>query len=223
VNFAGLPSRLLLLIAMAFMAGCATPSTHPRARRGDRPLWLVGNGFHTSLGLRTRDAGPRLRALAGDPGAEWMLIGWGHADFFQAGRITPWLCLKASLWPGASALHLIPVRRPIETSLPRSDLVYFGVSGEAMGALRNHLEEAFAREDGRERLLSRGYFAKSGFYAGRERFYFPKTCNAWTAHALARAGIPASGPTTFLATELIRVAEKHGHRVARRRKPVDAF
>lgn len=226
VNFAALLSRLLVLVAAIFLganAACAKAPAPLPISAADRPLWLIGNGFHSALGLRTRDAGPRLRALAGDPRAEWMLIGWGHADFFQAKRVTPWLCLKASLLPGRSALHLVPLRRPVETAHPRSDIVSFHVSAQAMKSLRGHLEAAFARESGRERLLGRGYFASSRFYAGRKRFYFPNTCNAWTANALENAGIPASGVTTFLATELVRVAGKHGRRVASRRRPVDAF
>jgi uncharacterized protein (TIGR02117 family) len=188
------------------------------------PVWLISNGFHSAVGLRVRDAGPELAQLVPTRRIGWLVIGWGDADFYRASRITPWLCLKATVWPGASVLHVVPFERPLGITLSHSDIVQFSVSAERLSALRQFLEDSFERTAaGHVRCFGAGYFANSRFYAGRERFYFPKTCNVWTAAALKRAGVRIVVPASFMADPLMWQAQRDGKRLSRRSRPLDRF
>jgi uncharacterized protein (TIGR02117 family) len=195
-----------------------------REAASDVPVWLVSNGFHSAVGLRVRDAGPLLARLVPTRKARWLVIGWGDADFYRASRITPWLCVKATIWPGASVMHVVSFARPLPEELSDSDIVEFRVSPEKMCALRRYLEGSFElNAAGEVRGFGRGYYPESRFYAGRERFYFPKTCNVWTAVALKRAGVPIFVPGSFMADPLLWQAQRSGHRLSQRSRPLDAF
>jgi hypothetical protein len=76
-----------------------------------KPVWLVSNGFHTSLAFRARDL-PFARQITGDRQADILLIGWGARDFYE-GKVDPWTLTKAIFGIGGSILHVVPVRGPI--------------------------------------------------------------------------------------------------------------
>ena len=216
-------SRILfLLLAMAILPGCATRPLPPP--RDARPVWLVSNGFHTAIGLRTRDAGPELRALAPNADAPWLLIGWGNSAFFLGNESGLWALVRHGLLPARSALHVVPVERPFARRFKHCDVIALHVERERLAEAVHLIERSFARDaQGRPIRVAPGYFPDSAFYRGREWFWFPKTCNAWTARVLARAGIPAKGPSDFAASELVWRVKKYGRRQSRKHPPLQAF
>lgn len=194
----------------------------PARGEATRQVWLVGNGFHSAIAIRTNDL-PGGREMSGDPRADELLIGWGDADFFRR-KINPWTVLAAICWPTPSILHVVPVRGSVAARFPRSDVIELTLPRSRHRALCAELDAAFARDArGRRIFVQRGYFAASRFYAGRESFYFPKMCNLWVAQKLQHAGVPVFSPTAFFAGELTRQAGKTGVRLQSRRRPVDAF
>jgi hypothetical protein len=45
-------------------------------------VWLVSNGFHSSLAFRASDV-PELAKLTAERRPSYVLIGWGEADFYR--------------------------------------------------------------------------------------------------------------------------------------------
>jgi uncharacterized protein (TIGR02117 family) len=188
------------------------------------PIWLVSNGFHTSIAVRRADVPRVFSALSDDTQAEHLLIGWGAAIYYTARKITPVLFCRATCFPTASALHIVPVRGPLARRFPHSDILRFDVSREQMAELSRFLSDAVRRyPSGKPVVLGPGYFPRSHFYAGRHIFWFPVTCNIWSARALRRAGVPVNAATSVTAASLIRQALRYGRREQWRRRPVDKF
>ena len=207
--------RPILLLVMFWFISCTLPA-------GAKPVWLVSNGFHTSFALRTADS-PSLAALAGDPAATDLLIGWGHRAFYQR-RINPCTTLSAVLWINSSTLHVIPIRGPVTRRFPHSDVIRLSLSPAQYRCLATQLERAFARDcHGRAIVISRGYFQNSRFYAGRETFWLGQMCNAWVGRKLRRSGVPIVGDRSVFASSLVMQAGPLGKREQYRKRPSDAF
>lgn len=188
------------------------------------PVWLVSNGFHTSLALRISDLPPRLRALSGDQRASHVLFGWGAEPFYTARRVTPAIFCRTICLPTPSALHVVPFRGPVWRRFSHSDVLRFELSQLRTRELMRFLEEAVRRDKhGGPILIGPGYFPRSRFYAGREIFWFPATCNVWSARALRLGGIRAGLLFSVTATGLVAEVEKKGCREQIRRAPVDGF
>jgi uncharacterized protein (TIGR02117 family) len=186
-----------------------------------RPVWLVSNGFHTSLGVRTRDV-PEWRGLSPDAKADVLLIGWGASSVYH-GKLTSWR-LGAAAISAKSVLHVVGVRGLPARRFTRSDVVRLRLTKTQFALFVKEVDAAFARDKaGRRVVLGRGFFAESQFYAGSERFYFPNTCNVWLAAKLRRAGLPVSPSRALLASGLIWEGTRFGVREGKLGSPWEGF
>ncbi len=187
-----------------------------------RSVWLVSNGFHSSLAFRARDF-PEARTLTGDPRPDYLVIGWGAARFYQ-GRADPITLARAIFGCDSTALHVVPVRGPLARRFAHSAILRFDIPAERQRALVCELRRTFVRDAaGRPIFKSRGYFADSRFYLARDHFYFPRMCNLWVAQKLRHAGIHVPFFPSIAASELIYQAAPLAHREQYLRLPVDAF
>jgi uncharacterized protein (TIGR02117 family) len=214
-------SLLRVLIAFACVAflqleGKAGGSTDTR------PVWLVSNGFHSSLAFRASDV-PALAKLTAERRPSYVLIGWGEADFYRF-PATPWLLVKAVFWPTDGALHVVPVRGSLTDELANSDIVRFDVAPANFAKLQQRIDRHIARDSsGAAVPLGKGYRETSRFYLSRESFYFPKMCNMWTAQALRTGGVKVVPSLAISAQQLQWQTEPQGRRLNRRKRPLDAF
>ena len=194
------------------------------------PVWLVSNGFHTSLGFRVADA-PAAREYLGlkagvshgrQGGMETFLVGWGATDFYR-GRVDV-ISFGKALAGSGSLLHVVPVRGEIRARFPHSDVVRLNLSRTEVRRLLADVDTAFAR-DGASRLVpeGKGYYDDSRFYLGQERFYFPQMCNLWVAEKLRRRGVRIFLPVAIMAPCLMWEAGQIGVREQRRSAPADAY
>jgi hypothetical protein len=215
-SFTAMRRCLCLAAALLFTL---TAGARGEARK---PVWIVSNGFHSGLAVRVRDL-PGGREISGDPRADKLLLGWGDSAYYRR-RINPRTFIAALCWPTPSALHVVPIRGPVEERFQRSDVIELSLPASRVRALCEEVDAAIARDSrGRRLFVERGYFPTSRFYAGRESFYFPKMCNLWVAQKFRRAGIPIFTPGAFFASELTIQAERCGRRLRSHRRPVDAF
>lgn len=200
------------LLLLAFLAG----------RVQAAPVWIVSNGFHSSLGVEVRDF-PNLRALPAARGAERLLIGWGDAQWYR-GNANIGTFFSAVFWPTPSVLLLVPVRRPFAETLAHSDVVRLDLSEEQFEKLRARIVSAFARDPaGKPIPAGNGFLPGSVFYLARERFYFPKMCNYWLAEQLQKSGVPVSRFRSISAAGLAHEAARHGTVESRFRGTKDYF
>ena len=61
--------------------------------------------------------------------------------------------------------------------------------------------------------LGEGLYGRSRFYRANGSYYFPKTCNVWTAQALKTAGLPTRPATSMTAESVLRQSLKIGRDV----------
>jgi hypothetical protein len=113
-------ARVLSLTLLLWAAATAL------ARETAKPVWVVSNGFHTSLAVRVRDL-PFAREIVGDRRADAVLIGWGAEDYYR-GKVKPWTFCKALCGASPSLLHVVPVRGPVADRFQHSDVVQLNLT-----------------------------------------------------------------------------------------------
>jgi uncharacterized protein (TIGR02117 family) len=183
----------LLLWALGALAwGCAGPVTGlwpPAPGEPVRAIAVVNHGWHTGIVVSVKEipegAWPGHRDF---PGAEYLEVGWGDHDFYQAPQASLWLAVKAAFWPSPSVLHVAAFRGP---PWPGAERVEIELTEAGFSRLLAFIEAAYARgETGGPVPLGQGQTAWSRFYLGRERYFLLRTCNTWVARALRAAGCP---------------------------------
>jgi uncharacterized protein (TIGR02117 family) len=191
------------VMALALLTGCswlprATVSEYARAQSEvqlasfeepeTRTVYITSNGFHTGLVVRradvSREAWPEIENGSTQP---WVEVGWGSEVFYRAKLITPIVVAKA-LAPNASVLHIVNWPESPERIFA-GRLVRLELAPEQFDAMCRFISETYANEDGSAEFLGPGIYGESAFYRGRDRYYFPNTCNVWTARALQEAGV----------------------------------
>lgn len=216
----------LLALAFLFTGGCSTEARVNReirksAKRPPAKVWLVSNGWHTSVALRTSDATKELQAFA--PKSRYLVVGWGGADFYMWRNMhQPLRMIRAMFLPTASALHVIPVKTSLVKECPNSEIIEFDVTEQGLERLRRKLEKAFKRDPlGKPIMAGPGKRPESKFFDGTETYFFPKTCNWWAAACLRAAGVHIYVSPAIVADNLIWQGRKHGHVLSSRTKTQD--
>lgn len=191
--------KIALLVLLTFFCRAASAV----------PVWIVSNGFHSSIGLQVRDV-PTWRALPIAHGANNLLIGWGDAQWYR-GNANIGTLFSATFWPTPGVLLLVPVQEPFAKKYPHSDIVRLDLSDAQFAKLRAAIESDFARDAaGKPIFAGDGFAPQSAFYQSRESFYFPKMCNYWVAEQLQKSGVRLSRFRSVSAAGLIHEAAPHG-------------
>jgi len=211
--------RAPALLAIVFLAAVARVNADET-----RPIWLVSNGFHTSVAVRVRDMPRAVRELTNDRRADHLLIGWGAAVFYQARRVNLLVFCRATFLPTPSALHVLPFHGRVSQRFAHSDVVRFDVSPADLARAAGFLSRSVRRDSsGQPILLGPGHLPGSRFYAGRDTFWFPATCNVWCARVLRQAGLPFGLAKSIAASEVVWQSRELGRREQVLSAPLDAF
>lgn len=211
-----------LLLAAVLSCGILSAGSATHAAPGDRPVWLLANGFHTSLVLRTRDV-PYWRQISGPARSDALAFGWGASDSYWHDSFSV-LSVLAAIPPNRAALHVVPIRGSLARRFPHSDLVLLMLSRSQHARLVANIRRSFADDPaGHPLLLGQGYFPDSHFYVSRERFYFPYVCSMWVAMKLRRSGVPLNLPRSILADSLIIQASPLGLYYQKKQEPTEAY
>jgi len=165
-----------------------------------RTIYVVGHGWHTGLILKTSDISPAIWPEILDfQDTDAVEFGWGDEGFYRTAAVTPWLITKAFFLPSASVLHVSGYHGSVREVYPYSDIVQIDLTDRQFENLSRFVSRTFRRDgEGDSESLGPGLYGKSEFYRANGAYYFPKTCNFWTARALAAADcpiVPLSGAT----------------------------
>lgn len=223
--------RLFVWICFSslLLGGCAAPrqpvyppaklkkyATYPKPTH----LYLVSNGFHTSIAMKAADAPPELRAF--DEKAKYFVIGWGGRDFYMGRTRWPWDYVTSLLLPNASALHIIPIYHSVVKECPRSEIIEFQVDPRKVVKLSKRVSMAFRRNPfGQPLVAGPGKLPHSRFFTGSETYILPKTCNLWAASHLKTAGVPMTVSPAIVADNIIWQARRYGRVLATKKYPSD--
>jgi len=188
------PTRRALLATslatpLAACAGMQPPVRDCALDTGGLPAWVVAVSWHTDIALPL-DAleGPVLGALAARlPGAHTVMFGFGKRSFITSPEPSVAEWLRGPL-PGPAAIQVTALRRPPPEALPGREVAPLPLAPARRARLADFIAHAFA--DGTLRPVRAEAIEGSIFFEARETYTLANNCNAWTARALASAGLP---------------------------------
>jgi uncharacterized protein (TIGR02117 family) len=224
----------VLLVLTLCATGCAQSlQAHSRAFRNEPseiqlashtktpeklPVYIMSNGFHTGIIVRAadvpRDVWPEVDAIPGHP---WIEVGWGSEIFYRAKKITVPVVFGAFV-PNPSVLHVVGRDlTPEETFHSAGDLIRLELDPEQYTNLCRHIHDTYEHDaDGEPINLGPGIYADGSFFRARGNYYFPKTCNVWTARGLQQARIPIVPEMCGVADAVLHAADRSGTTIRRR-------
>jgi uncharacterized protein (TIGR02117 family) len=203
-----------VFVAVAVVAtGCAAPVKRlypPPAGGPSKTVYVVSHGWHTGLVIERDDVPVDLWPEKDDfPAAQLLEVGWGDEGFYRARKITAGITLRAIFLPTPGVLHVVGFRGPVEEFFPASQILEVRLSEDGFHELCRFIDETYQRdEDGAAVRLGPGIYGDSAFYRSNGKYYFPKTCNVWTARAVRRAGVPIRPAGSITAGGVIRQARR---------------
>ncbi len=223
----GIPSRLLIIAALlifhVFYSGCAGPIEAlypPRPDEPRRSIYVINhNNWHAGIVIRREDIPAGLWPEHGDfPESEYLEVGWGDREYYQARDTTVWMAFRAAFWPSESVLHIEGFSGPLEQYFPVAEIVEITLSLQGFEKLCAFIQDAYARdESGKAIPLGPGIYGDSRFYLARGKFHLLRTCNVWIAQAIRSAGFPITPMYAITARNVMYQTKKSG-RVAQYRE-----
>jgi len=201
---------LIIILSLTFVSGCSPSynSNNPVAQEFPidyQSIYIVNHGWHTGIVYPRK----KLLELIPDltdrfPSGDYLEIGWGNKDFYQAKEITVGLTLRAILWPSDSVVHLVSVPHNPYTSFPNSDIRSICLTQIQFESLGRFLVRSFLRDKGENIIATRqGIYGDSQFYVGAGRYHLFNTCNSWTATGLQNAGLNIDPTLKLTASSVI--------------------
>ncbi|AAS95207.1 TIGR02117 family protein [Nitratidesulfovibrio vulgaris] len=176
------------------------PQTH------DMAVFVADNGVHTDLIVPLRGCGEdwtRLLPQAGTPDASrpvtHVAFGWGARDFYLStptwDDVDPVTALKSLLF-APTVLHVESIRGTPATTM---DVRRVWLDAEGCHTLARFIRTTLApdRQGRAIRVDHPGYGPDDTFFEATGRFSPFRTCNTWTAEALAAAGVTSPLWTAF--------------------------
>jgi uncharacterized protein (TIGR02117 family) len=135
---------------------------------------------------------------------EYLEIGWGDEQFYQAKTATIGLVLQAIFWPTSTVLHIVTVPDNPRRYFSGSEAVEVSVPQSGYVKLLAFVARSFSRtsSDGVIKL-GPGLYGNSWFYRAEGAFSAFNTCNTWVAKSVETTGFPISGMTTITAEGLL--------------------
>ena len=215
---------LILLFATVWLCGCATPSHTRHALDSTRPsgehvcaqtVYLVRHGWHTSLAFDRCQVStvdwPESLTLQNSNHIE---VGWGDEDYLSSHFLNPLLAVNAGCLPSHSAIHVAGFQEPPEVFFDQTHVIEIKVTPDEMRKLCRFMHESYARDEkGCPIYLGESLYGVGGIYRSNGCYYVPKTCNVWTAKALAVADLPVAVPLCTFAQPLVWQSKAFGREV----------
>jgi hypothetical protein len=174
-------------------------------------VFVVVHRWHSGVVLPRAALAPAILPEVADfPDADYLEFGWGDRNYYQ-GRRGVWVILKGALWPTLGVLHVASCSGRVVTCFPYGRIVSLDVPNSALHRLSETLAGSFQRgEQPKAAPLGPGLYGESRFYPSREKFYFLKNCNTWTARLLQAAGYPIRPASSLTVDALMNQLKAYG-------------
>jgi uncharacterized protein (TIGR02117 family) len=202
-------NRLALSLCLLWLCSACTglAEAPPSPDRGEpsASIYVIGQGWHVGLAVRRADIPQGLVPESADfPAADYLELGWGERDYYQADDPGLWLTLKAGLWPTASVLHVVGIRGALIDRFGGFEILRLDVAHSGVAGLAAFIHKSFARDGAAKATpIGLGWGRDSLFYPAHGTFHMFNTCNTWTARALEAAGYPMGTLKPFTADQLM--------------------
>lgn len=211
-----LPALGLAVLPLTSCSISTPPLTTPRQpfhqpeKEQGTPLLVFSHGHHTGLVLPRKALESELPEVTTRLTGKWLEFGWGDEGFYRSNKVTIPLALRALAYFTPSVMHVATSNRPLHLDYAFAPAHLFYLTEEQKETLVRRLSNQFKRdEEGQLLNLGPGRYGESQFYRARDYFYFPKTCNAWTASHLRAIGYQVHAVTApGLFHDLARLEQK---------------
>ena len=205
----------VIAATLCMSSGCVGPvaGVFPAAAGQPRhPVYVVNHGWHTGLVVATDDLAPSARpAHTLFDQAEYVELGWGDEGFYRTDGITAGLVVRAVFVPTKTVLHTVAIDEDIASYFSGSGIIKVELSDEGLHRMNNFISASYQQdEQGQPVDLGPGLYGASRYYRAKGHYYFPNTCNKWTARALRSAGCPISTFYAVRAQNVFRQASAFG-------------
>lgn len=201
----GLVAVLVTLLSLAF-GGCAQPLPPLQAdpEPGTDTVYLITGGWHTEIGLNVEAISGQLAALKNaNPGAEYLVFGWGQRDYYMVSDPSLGDLLRAAS-PGPAVMLTVPLRRNPLEAFGRTNAMAVPVSPEGLASISAHLWREIQKDAGEvPQPIAAGPHPGSRFYASTSVYDLTRNCNRWTAEALRIAGVPVRSEGIIFASDVV--------------------
>ena len=181
----------------------------PAASAKCRAVYVADHGWHTGIAVRAVDFDPAGDLLSNNlPGAEWLEFGWGDAAFYQAEEPSFGLAVWALMTPTEAVMHVHGFDAPPPERFRAAEVVRLWLSEAGYARLMRRLRADFTRDAvGRVVPLGPGFYRRSHFYKAEGSYSLVRTCNRWTAEALAAGGVAIDPGDSTRASDVMQQLE----------------
>lgn len=202
-------ARAVIIVSVLplLASDCAAPKTERNFFAGSanaKQVFVVHNKWHAAIVAKTVEiSADEMPELVYFPGAEYVEISWGDADFFPAAEGGIALALKAAFWSSGSVVHLVGFSGAVKETYRGAEIIEIGLSEQEFRRLIGFISAEFQRQQpGRPATPTPGLFPQSRFFPANGKFSLLRTCNTWVAEAFSAAGLPVSPGFVFTAGNL---------------------
>jgi uncharacterized protein (TIGR02117 family) len=168
-------------------------------------VYVTSNGWHSAI-VVPRAALPTgaIPEAADFPGAAYLSLSWGDAEYFPVREPTFGMTLRAALQPTPAVLHMAGLPSHPRDAFPADELVELKTTSEGFEKLVAYLDSAFNRAGAaRAQASEPGLYRFSLFYRAKGEFHLFNTCNTWTARGLKAGGWRVRVTGTVTAEDLM--------------------
>ena len=170
----------------------ADDASADRSRSSDSMVefYVTSNGWHSAIVVPRAALPTGVIPEASDfPGAAYLSLGWGDAEYFPEREPTFGMKLRAALQPTPAVLHMAGLPSHPRDVFPTSEVVKLKTTTRSFEKLVAYLDSTFDRAGAaRAQASEPGLYRFSLFYRAKGEFHLFNTCNTWTARGLKAAG-----------------------------------
>lgn len=123
-------------------------------------------------------------------------LGWGSEEFYRTVGLNTPMILRGLLWPTAAVMHIERFDESPYQHYPYSQLETFDLTQDEADRMIVELRKTFAKgKNGRLIDLGHGLKPDSSYYRSQPKYFYPQTCNVWTAKLLRAGGVKVRSTT----------------------------
>ncbi len=188
-------NNLCLLFSLLFINSCANPQSSPSLLSPQqlvKMVYVVNHGKHTGIAIKRSDIPETIWPEVGDfLHANYLEVGWGAADYYQARQPSLSQGLQALLFPSASVLHVVVLPNSPKVSFPPGQVAEVRLSEDGFIHLCEYIHLSYLHDiQGRALPVGNSVYGQGFFYQAQGQYHLLNNCNHWTASALEVAGYP---------------------------------
>ncbi|HKL15181.1 MAG TPA: DUF2459 domain-containing protein [Balneolaceae bacterium] len=207
------------ILLLLFLLSCAGPvqKLYPDDEsKRPIPVYIISHGWHVGIAVESAYIRSHLPGHERIPQTHFLKFGWGDRRYYPNSTAGFGLMLRAAFIPTRSVLHVVGIDRPVDQYFPSSTVVKVMVSEEGAGEMGRFIADQFERTNGTIRVAADGLYPNSTFFEAKDRYYFPRTSNNWTARALRETGYPISPFYAITSGNVIKQASENGEMIQER-------